>query len=114
MLGMYANYVKERRGLDSLERDYGFAIYTLLEGELFIEALYIAPEYRNAGKAHELVGELKELAKQHECNCLVGNVDMRTNTATEALAFHLAMGQKLLAADNSVITTIQYLEDSNG
>lgn len=114
MLDMYADYIKEKRGLGTIKSDYGFVTYLINGAEFFIEDFYVRPEFRKKGKAHELANEVYKLTDKYACEYITANISLGSNNATETLMFHLAMGQCLHSANQNIITTIQTLGESNG
>jgi len=66
---MYASYVKEKEGFETLMTEHGFAAYHInkIAKILDIGDFYIKPESRNGFKSTKLFNEVVDLAKKNEC-----------------------------------------------
>lgn len=91
----YSKYIKEREGLNIIEKDYGFVTYSIKDSICFIHDIYISSEDRKLGLGHSLADEVVLDAKEQNCNILKGSVCPMANNATEAMKFQLAYNMKL-------------------
>lgn len=103
-MSLWADYVKEREGLDVLEKDYGFVCYKFfLPDECFVQAIYIRPQDRKNGIGTQLAKELEEMAREKGCKIMTCKIDHLEMNATLSLQAILSYGFKVIAADKQVI-----------
>lgn len=103
-MSLWADYVREREGLEVIEKDYGFICYKFfLPNECFIQALYIRPEDRVNGKGSELEEEVGKMAIAKGCGLLTCKIDHLNTNSTLSLKAILARGFQIVSADKQVI-----------
>lgn len=100
---MYANYIYEREGKYCEESEIGFATYTFGEDYVYIEDLYVKPEYRKSHEASRLADNIALIAKQYGKNNMIGSVCTDTNKATESVKVLLAYGFYILNSNENMI-----------
>ena len=91
---MYPAYLKEREGVDVLEKPYGFATYKFRENDCYIVDIYVTPEKRRLGLASQLADEISEIARASGYRVLTGSVDVRDKRHGENAATLLAYGMR--------------------
>lgn len=102
-IDLYAAYLEEL-GVKKLYRnDKGFALYSFAENYLYIEEIFILPEYRGKKEFSILCDSLTEIAKQKGCKRLLGSVVPTINNSTRSLGMLLSYGAKLVSATNNFI-----------
>lgn len=76
---LYARYIKEREGLNCIEREYGFCTWAVSpdQQELHIHEMFIVPERRRRGLATALIKELESEFKARGGKVLVSFLDQR-------------------------------------
>lgn len=102
-MSLYADYIKEREGIDTLEVDGGFATYNIEGDSCYIINIYTIPEMRKTGLASQMADQIAGKAKLAGCRYLLGSVDPRTNGATESMKVLLAYGFKLQGLNGPLI-----------
>lgn len=115
MTSLYAKYIKEREGSDILENKYGFISYKITKTSvgniMFVEDLFILPEYRRLREGSSLCNTLIDLAKKENCKQILSGADPNTNGVTDAVKFQLKMGMKILNINNGMINFYYTVED---
>lgn len=103
-MSMYADYVKETRGIESLETDFGFATYIIRAGECYIEDIYVKPQFRKDRVGAEMADKIRAIAKEQGCKLLTGTVNclFHKDPSTSAKVL-LAYGFKISKVVNDVI-----------
>lgn len=102
-MSLFAEYIKERRSQEIVERDWGFATYSFLEDGAYIEDIYIIPAARLLGNASELAHEVEFKAKCLGLKYLYGSVSLNTKDATAGFKTLLAFGFKVTHAIDQMI-----------
>jgi ribosomal protein S18 acetylase RimI-like enzyme len=103
-MDMYIEYLKERRPECQVEIcDKGFAIYSFMEDSVYIEEIYVKPEYRQEHIATQLSGKIQEKARQMGCVRLLGSVSPSAQGSTKSLQVLLAHGMTLLSSQDDLI-----------
>lgn len=100
---LYAKYIKEREGFDILEGEYSFCTYKIRNEECFIGHMYVDPEHRQKSLSRLMVEQLIIIAKENNCNALVGTIDLRDRGASNTMLAALKDGFKIYEANNNVI-----------
>lgn len=95
-MSLYADYVFEREGFKTLEKESGFAIYRI-EGEVcYIRDIYVKPEYRKKGLSYRIADEVCIFAKSADCKQLLGSVSLDLPSATASMKMLLGYGMEYL------------------
>jgi GNAT superfamily N-acetyltransferase len=102
-LSLYADYIKEREGKESLEVEQGFATYEIVNEFCYIEDIYIKPEARKTNLATRIADEITQIAKGRGCKQLLGSVLVGANGDTTSLKVLLAYGMKLDSVNGKTI-----------
>jgi GNAT superfamily N-acetyltransferase len=102
-IDLYATYLEELGAKSLIKNDKGFAIYSFAEDYLYIEEIYILPQYRGKKEFAELSNSLMEIAKQKGCKRLLGSVVPSINNSTRSLAMMISYGAKLVSSSNNFI-----------
>jgi predicted GNAT family acetyltransferase len=100
---LFAQYKKEREGIEIIEKEHGFATYYPMEGYMYIEDIYVVPEKRHTGLASKMADEVAEIAKSAGYSKLLGSVVPSKAGSTIALKALLGYGYKLLAAQSDAL-----------
>jgi GNAT superfamily N-acetyltransferase len=69
-MSLYADYLKEMWGLNTLQSDAGFATYLFDGPECLIDDLYVKPDRRKQGECFELAKRIEGLARERGCKYL--------------------------------------------
>jgi GNAT superfamily N-acetyltransferase len=102
MRGYWA-YLKEREGVDVVERPYGFMLLKPDVGALYVQDIFVYPEFRKQGKAQEMLVLAEDMAAKSGFVALRGSCDPTTNGATESMRMALNYGFKLETVHNGLI-----------
>jgi hypothetical protein len=80
-MNKYANYLKEREGLDYFEDDTGFITYCFYPEiqAVYLAEVYVIPEKRGTFAALRLFQKAVKIAKYNGYTKLLGSVDKSTN-----------------------------------
>jgi len=74
---MYKDYFEKRTGGVYFENEYGFITFHYLnETTMFIEDVYIKPEFRQQGHGFQLVKHVENIAKETNRNKVMTTVDL--------------------------------------
>ena len=82
---LFYKYMKELLNAEVLEKEHGFAIYTINGEECFIEHIYVDPRCRESQYASKLADEVCESAKPN-ATYLTGIVDQDSETKEKSIA----------------------------
>lgn len=102
-MSLYADYMKEREGIDTVEVDDGFATFNIDQDICYIINIYVRPEVRRSGVASEIADRVTDIAKRSGCRTLLGSIDPKTNGSTESMQGLFAYGFKLRYLDGPLI-----------
>lgn len=106
-MSLYGDYIKERKNYEIIEDDRGFITFGHFEIEgrpaLYIEELYVKPEFRKQNVASEYAMHVERMAKELGIGRVIGSVSPTCNGAHESLLVLLAYGFKLLSCTEDLI-----------
>ena len=79
-MSLYADYIKERQNIETLECEKAFVTYEIYPDlkELYLMDVYVDPKYRRTGILRGYFNKIVEIAKEANCNFIMGSVDMST------------------------------------
>ncbi len=100
---MYKDYLEERTDKRMLETEHGFAIYSFTQDSVYIEDIYVQPDFRQSSAASEMADTIAEVAKQRGIRVMLGSVVPTTKGSTTSLKVLLAYGFKLDSSANNFI-----------
>ena len=102
---MYAAYVKEKEGLETLANDVGFAYYKVSSiAKIFdVSDFYIKPEFRNGLKSVKLFNELVKLAKEKGCDKITCCVVTYHQNPEASMYAVLRVGYKISHINDGII-----------
>jgi GNAT superfamily N-acetyltransferase len=101
-MSLYAQYVKEREGYDTIEDEYGFATFKIDGEECYIRDIFVVNGFREHGSAAKLADFIADHAKKVGCTHLLGSVYV-DEQGTASLKVLLGYGFKLSHADGNMI-----------
>lgn len=107
MKSLFAQYILERENKAILETDKGFATYITMEDGLYIEDIYVSPEYRKTSEASLMADTIADIARSKGLKKLYGSVVPSANNSTVSLKVLLAYGFKLQNASNNFIWLVK-------
>ena len=98
-MSFYADYMKEREGIETMETDHGFAMFKINGTECYIIDIYVTPEARRQRVCFDMADAIVLYAKGQGCTHLVGSVAPGTAGATASLKLLLAYGMSVHSID---------------
>lgn len=111
-MSLFGKYIKERSNKSIIEDEHGFATYfTAYNNEyMYIEDLYVLPEFRKKDKASAYADKIAEIAREKGIKKLLGSVDITLESSTTSMKVLFGYGFKLLDIKGQLI----YLEKEIG
>lgn len=107
---LFKQYLEERTpGKSLIYDDFGFATYIICNDEVYIEDLYVVPEFRKEKKASEYADKIAEIARSLKCKYMTGTVDTKAVGANDSTKILFAYGFKMHSAKDNVIYFIKDL-----
>lgn len=105
MRSLYAQYLNEREGKQIVEDERGFAVYSFLPelNSVYIEDIFVLPEFRNQNIASEYADNIAAEAKSKGFLTLIGTVRPSANGATTSLKVLLAYGFEVSSSEHDAI-----------
>lgn len=108
-MSMYADYIKEREGFETIEVENGFATYKRLnEDEFYLRDIFVENEHRVNGIAKILSGSVAKIAKEAGATKLIGSVHLRGNGVEVSLLAVMGDGFKF---SHSVDSMLYFVKD---
>ncbi len=105
----YANYIKEREGREILEDKHGFASYAFTPDAVYIQEIYVLPDYRKDGVAARYADIIAEIARAKGFTKMIGSVCPSANGSTESLKVLLAYGFKVHSSEQNLIWFVKQI-----
>lgn len=106
-MSLYGDYLHERLGKFTVERDDGFAVFSYVtwsnEPAVYIEEIYVVPEARQKNVASAMADEIVAMAHEAGIKKMIGSVCPSANGATRSLKVLLGYGFELAAIHNNLI-----------
>lgn len=102
-MSLYGEYIKERRDRDIVENEKGFATYVFMPKGVYIEDIYIRPDYRKQGIGREFADKIKDIALEKGVTKMYGSVVPSTKGSTNSLKALLSYGFSLDSSSNDFI-----------
>lgn len=102
-MSFYASYIRERTHKEILETEHGFLIYSPFQEGLYIEEIYVHPDFRKTGVASQMADQVVKLAKEKNLSILYGSVCPAAKGSNESLKVLLAYGFRLDSSANNFI-----------
>ena len=107
MMGLWADYLKERLNWDVLECDDGFIAYNLKPPEASIEDFYIKPDKRCSSLAKKLADQVFDIAKKSGCKRMWAKITPGLKGCDHAMKTNLHYGFKIVGIDNNQIVIMK-------
>lgn len=96
---MYADYLKERLGKILVQKATGFFIVSYRGDALYLEDIYIKPEFRHTGEAQRFSDECYQMALKLKLKFLIGSVNIDAKGAEYSARIILENGFKFHEMD---------------
>lgn len=104
MKSLYARYIFEIEGIESVETDKYFFNFAMIENEFHVYEIYVLPEFRSSAVSVELADRIENLAAEKGAALLVGFVHKIHNGWEKSLAFQKKRGLEILDETEEKIT----------
>lgn len=110
---LFKKYVEELHNSKSVYyNDKGFAVYWIRnlndkELEVYIEDIYVKPEYRRTRAAHILADEVVKIAREKGCKYMTGSVIPSANNSTISLDMMRSYNFQLHSCKDNIIWFIK-------
>lgn len=102
---MYADYIKETLGDETLIREEGFATYRFLDDNgvpaVYVIDIYVRPDFRKTMIASQMADEIIEIAKAKGCKIAIGTVLSTTKDPNRSLGLLLGYGMKFFCCNQT-------------
>ena len=102
-MSMLSDYYKEKADAFTIENEFGFLIYQIIENEFYIQELYIVPDKRITGAAKYFLDESYKRAKEAGCTYASCSINIRSKDPETPLIFNLKNGYKIHSLTNEKI-----------
>lgn len=109
-MSLYADYVGERLGWETIEVESGFITYDLKPPVCAIEEFYVKPDQRGTTLAKRLADSVFKIAKDAGCTRMLASVTAGIKGSEHALKTNLHYGFKLLTNDGQRIILYKEIE----
>lgn len=109
-MSLYADYIKEREGFETLETELGFATYKFGKEECYVRDVYIQPQYRQANIASKLVDTISDIAKKHGYKYISTSVVPSMKGSTDSTKAILKYGFQLLRSEDNMLWFLKELK----
>ncbi len=106
---MYAAYLKERENRDVLETPWGFAIVAEHTDCLYLQDIYVLPEFRKQGKGREMLAIVEDAARALGYKKVLGSCTPPAAGSDASLRAIMACGFRLLSCDKDIIYLVKEL-----
>lgn len=106
-MSLFGDYIKERLSKEIVENDLGFCTYFFLQDGVYIEDLYVRPEYRKGHIAAKLADQVAEIAKEKGFKKMYGSVRPSSKGSTDSLKVLFAYGMRLDSAGPDAVITVK-------
>jgi hypothetical protein len=100
---LYAQYLRERQGVESIWNQNGFIAYKCAGDECFIAELFVEPEARRSGACRELVERVMSVARASGRKVLTGNIHIKDPGHDQTLQAAYALGFKVIGAESGIL-----------
>lgn len=110
-MSLYGDYCMERMGKFILEDERGFATYSFTGDTVYVEDVYVVPEFRKEGIGTQMTEVIAGIAKGKGYKRMITSIVPSTPGATVSMAACLAYGFKLDSSANNFIVLAKSLTD---
>lgn len=110
-MSLYADYVKERLGWDTIEVEGGFITYNMRPPLASIEEFYVRPDLRGTTLAKRLADKVVEAARDNSVHKIVCRIFLGLKETEYTLGLYLKYGFKLSSLGTDYIILEYKVED---
>jgi ribosomal protein S18 acetylase RimI-like enzyme len=104
---LYQQYVEEREQAHFIECEHGFAIYKIYPDHVYLQDIYVEPEFRQSGIGVRLMDSIILIARKMGMTKLVGSVVPSTPLGNQTLGILLKLNFKLLKSSDDIIYLVK-------
>lgn len=104
---MYKAYLEEREGKSLIYTDKGYATYLIVDNEIYLEDIYVKPEFRQTREAWKMADQIAEIGKESGCKYMSGSVVPSAPGATRNMKMMISYGFDLAFAKDNFIGFIK-------
>jgi len=94
MSSLYKQYIEERESKTVLEESYGFVIYEIKQDYIYIQDVYILPDFRGGRKAAQLVDKVLADNKTEDIKKLITSTDLNAKNVEHSILAIIRYGFK--------------------
>jgi len=106
---MYKAYLKERENSELLELEHGFAVVRQMPDCLYLQDIYVEPEWRKQGYGRHILGVVEETALKLGYKKVLGSCSPPAAGSTGSLKAILACGFELMSCEKDIIYLVKEL-----
>jgi hypothetical protein len=103
MKSLYGMFIEERENKNIVESEKGFATYYFIDDSVYIETIFVHPDYRDTGETFVMAGKIAKIAKEKGCTKMLGSVCPTAKGSSTSLCMLLTHGFKLDSSTNNFI-----------
>ena len=102
-MSLYAEYLKEREEIETIEDEKGFLTYKIKDGNFWIYDCFVSENERRKANARRYYNEAFNIALNSDCNELYTTVFVSTNGWEISLKSLIKEGFKIIKTQNDKI-----------
>lgn len=100
---MYKEYLKERENAELVEFPHGFIVLKILPDSIYLQDIYVKPEFRKLGVGREMLTHVEQVAVAAGKKSILGSCSPAANGATGSMKSMFACGFELLSCEKDMI-----------
>lgn len=107
MSSLFGQYIAEREGKEIVEDANGFATFFYINDGVYIQDLYVNPDFRQSGAASKYADQIAEIAKAKGYKKMYGSVVPSLKSSTTSLKILFAYGFRLDSSERNAIIVVK-------
>lgn len=100
---MYFKYLKERFGYDSLAKECGFCVYSIIGKECLLVDIFVDTDFRSKGFGSHLLEDLAIVAKEAGCEIITAREYPSAKNTSHSMLCALSNGFEIISSNNEFI-----------
>lgn len=96
---MWADYIKERENIETIQTEYGFVTYKIIGQTMVINDIYVKPTHRRKGCGLDLGQMAYKMAQKEGLKWFAGSVNLGLPDPDGRIQFFYAFGLKFVQLD---------------
>lgn len=109
-MSLWAEYARERNGTESIEHEFGFITFRIVNEECYIEDAFVRPSMRQKNYGSALLEQVEERAKKQGCKFVTSCIRPSEAVATISMKAQLARGFRIHSAQTDKIYMIKEID----